>query len=117
MGLCVCVRLYRGCTEAGGGRRGGAAPVDIMLGWGICSPPHPCRQQLAHSLQAAVVKLMHGVCCCTLCCVLLQAGQFIGARADFVPEQICRKLCLLQDQVPPMSAGRAKQVGICAGCV
>jgi hypothetical protein len=39
-----------------------------------------------------------------------QAGQFIGARADFVPEQICRKLCLLQDQVPPMSAERARQV-------
>jgi hypothetical protein len=41
---------------------------------------------------------------------LLQAGQFIGARADFVPDQICRKLCLLQDQVPPMSPARAKQV-------
>lgn len=43
--------------------------------------------------------------------LLIQAGQFIGARADFVPDQICRKLCLLQDQVPPMSPARAKQVG------
>jgi hypothetical protein len=41
----------------------------------------------------------------------VQAGQFIGARADFVPEQICAKLCLLQDKVPPMSPERAKQVG------
>jgi predicted unusual protein kinase regulating ubiquinone biosynthesis (AarF/ABC1/UbiB family) len=40
----------------------------------------------------------------------VQAGQFIGARADFVPEQICAKLCLLQDKVPPMSPERAKQV-------
>jgi hypothetical protein len=40
----------------------------------------------------------------------MQAGQFIGARADFVPDQICRQLCLLQDQVPPMSPARAKQV-------
>lgn len=29
----------------------------------------------------------------------LQTGQFIGARGDFVPEQICRKLSLLHDQV------------------
>ncbi|KXZ54564.1 hypothetical protein GPECTOR_4g629 [Gonium pectorale] len=32
------------------------------------------------------------------------AGQFIGSRSDFVPEQICRKLSLLCDKVPPMSA-------------
>uniref|UniRef100_A0A383WA42 LysM domain-containing protein n=1 Tax=Tetradesmus obliquus TaxID=3088 RepID=A0A383WA42_TETOB len=40
----------------------------------------------------------------------LKAGQFIGARADFVPEQICAKLCLLQDKVPPMAPERATQV-------
>ncbi|GLC33499.1 hypothetical protein PLESTB_000081700 [Pleodorina starrii] len=34
----------------------------------------------------------------------LKAGQFIGSRSDFVPEQICRKLSLLCDKVPPMSA-------------
>ncbi|GIL52828.1 hypothetical protein Vafri_8592 [Volvox africanus] len=34
----------------------------------------------------------------------LKAGQFIGSRSDFVPEQICRKLALLCDKVPPMSA-------------
>lgn len=40
----------------------------------------------------------------------LQSGQFLGARGDFVPEQICRKLCLLHDQVPPMPAERARAV-------
>ncbi|GLI59949.1 hypothetical protein VaNZ11_002002 [Volvox africanus] len=34
----------------------------------------------------------------------LKTGQFIGSRSDFVPEQICRKLALLCDKVPPMSA-------------
>ena len=29
---------------------------------------------------------------------VLQVGQFLGARADFVPEPICRQLSLLQDQ-------------------
>lgn len=29
----------------------------------------------------------------------VQVGQFIGARGDFVPEEICRKLTLLHDQV------------------
>eukprot|EP00798_Chlamydomonas_sp_ICE-L_P027625 gene27625-7262_t len=33
----------------------------------------------------------------------LKAGQFIGSRGDFVPEQVCRKLSLLCDKVPPMS--------------
>jgi hypothetical protein len=28
-----------------------------------------------------------------------QMGQFIGARGDFVPEQVCRKLSRLHDQV------------------
>ncbi|GIL52830.1 hypothetical protein Vafri_8592 [Volvox africanus] len=28
----------------------------------------------------------------------LKAGQFIGSRSDFVPEQICRKLALLCDK-------------------
>ncbi len=30
----------------------------------------------------------------------MQIGQFIGTRADFVPEPICKKLSLLQDKVP-----------------
>ncbi|KAG2426342.1 hypothetical protein HXX76_013099 [Chlamydomonas incerta] len=38
----------------------------------------------------------------------LKAGQFIGSRSDFVPEQICRKLTLLCDKVPPMSAAATK---------
>ena len=29
----------------------------------------------------------------------MQAGQFIGSRADFVPEPICKKLSLLCDKV------------------
>ena len=41
---------------------------------------------------------------------LEQGGQFIGARGDFVPEQICRKLSLLHDQVPPMPAAQARRV-------
>ncbi|PRW59732.1 putative aarF domain-containing kinase 1 [Chlorella sorokiniana] len=40
----------------------------------------------------------------------LKTGQFIGARGDFVPEQICRKLSLLHDQVPPMPAEQAREV-------
>jgi predicted unusual protein kinase regulating ubiquinone biosynthesis (AarF/ABC1/UbiB family) len=53
---------------------------------------------------------------CCLCpsrqhtCNAHQAGQFLGARADFVPDQICRRLALLQDRVPPMSPERARQV-------
>lgn len=30
---------------------------------------------------------------------MLQAGQFIGSRGDFVPEQMCRQLTLLCDRV------------------
>ena len=40
----------------------------------------------------------------------LKSGQFIGARGDFVPEQICRKLSLLHDQVPPMPAHQVREV-------
>ena len=40
----------------------------------------------------------------------LKAGQFLGARGDFVPEQICRKLSLLHDQVPPMPADQVRTV-------
>jgi hypothetical protein len=43
-----------------------------------------------------------------------QAGQFIGARGDFVPEQICRKLCLLHDRVrrwPGAGRGAGRRAG------
>ncbi|KAK9834339.1 hypothetical protein WJX81_008600 [Elliptochloris bilobata] len=40
----------------------------------------------------------------------LKVGQFLGARADFIPEPICRQLSLLQDQVPPMPAAQALAV-------
>jgi hypothetical protein len=42
-----------------------------------------------------------------------QAGQFIGARADFVPEQICRQMCVLQDRVRsfgPVLTGHVRRV-------
>ena len=37
-------------------------------------------------------------------CIALvpQVGQFIGTRADFIPEPICKKLSLLQDKVRPI---------------
>lgn len=38
----------------------------------------------------------------------LKGGQFLGARSDFIPIQICKKLSLLQDRVPPMSKEQAK---------
>lgn len=38
----------------------------------------------------------------------LKGGQFIGARSDFIPIQICKKLSLLQDRVPPMSEEQAR---------
>ena len=33
-----------------------------------------------------------------LFCGVLQTGQFLGARPDFIPEPICRQLIKLQDQ-------------------
>ena len=38
----------------------------------------------------------------------LKGGQFLGARSDFIPIQICKKLSLLQDKVPPMPKEQAK---------
>lgn len=38
----------------------------------------------------------------------LKGGQFLGARSDFIPVQICKKLSLLQDRVPPMSKEQAR---------
>ncbi|KAK9798604.1 hypothetical protein WJX73_007340 [Symbiochloris irregularis] len=40
----------------------------------------------------------------------IKVGQFMGARSDFIPEPICRKLSLLQDKVPPMSAAQTRAV-------
>lgn len=68
---------------------------------------HHRRHHNHHRLPASSCISMYT---CAAVHVYIQAGQFIGARADFVPDQICRKLCLLQDQVPPMSPARAKQV-------
>lgn len=38
----------------------------------------------------------------------LKGGQFLGARSDFIPIQICKKLSLLQDKVPAMSKEQAR---------
>eukprot|EP00889_Picochlorum_renovo_P002607 jgi/Picre1/29637/NNA_005020.t1 len=38
----------------------------------------------------------------------LKGGQFLGARSDFIPIQICKKLSLLQDKVPPMPKEQAQ---------
>ena len=43
-----------------------------------------------------------------------QTGQFIGARGDFVPEQICRKLSLLHDQARPLPAERCSWLPLLA---
>lgn len=48
--------------------------------------------------------------CVSLRGFYLKAGQFIGARGDFVPEQICRTLSLLHDKVPPMPPAQAKEI-------
>ncbi|BDA44687.1 probable AarF domain-containing protein kinase 1 [Coccomyxa sp. Obi] len=40
----------------------------------------------------------------------LKLGQFFAARAEFVPEPICRHLSLLHDRVPPMPAQQARCV-------
>ncbi|EIE21462.1 ABC1-domain-containing protein [Coccomyxa subellipsoidea C-169] len=40
----------------------------------------------------------------------LKLGQFFAARAEFVPEPICRHLSLLHDRVPPMPAQQARSV-------
>jgi predicted unusual protein kinase regulating ubiquinone biosynthesis (AarF/ABC1/UbiB family)/LysM repeat protein len=52
---------------------------------------------------------MHALCV-SLRGFYLKAGQFIGARGDFVPEPVCRRLALLQDKVPPMPAAQAARV-------
>ena len=36
------------------------------------------------------------------CGRLVQVGQFIGTRSDFIAEPVCRRLSLLQDQVQPL---------------
>ncbi|KAL4431977.1 hypothetical protein ABPG77_000244 [Micractinium sp. CCAP 211/92] len=75
------------------------------LGWSEerLKSEHWARQ---HS-QAA--EQMYGLCV-GLRGFYLKTGQFLGARGDFVPEQICRKLSLLHDQVPPMPAEQARVV-------
>lgn len=48
--------------------------------------------------------------CLSLRGFYLKAGQFIGARGDFVPRPICERLSRLQDRVPPMEQSAAAQL-------
>lgn len=48
---------------------------------------------MANLQQCMPVMLRQGLTVC------MQVGQFIGTRSDFIPEPICRRLSLLQDQV------------------
>ena len=45
-----------------------------------------------------------------------QAGQFIGSRADFVPEPMCRKLSLLCDKVRHSPRGVLKAKAKSSSC-
>jgi len=40
----------------------------------------------------------------------LKVFQFIGARGDFVPEAICKRLSRLHDEVPPMPPGQVRAI-------
>lgn len=59
----------------------------------------------AHCMMCGVVAADH----LSLSSCALQAGQFIGARADFVPSEICTQLCVLNDRV------RAEYMGWAGG--
>jgi predicted unusual protein kinase regulating ubiquinone biosynthesis (AarF/ABC1/UbiB family) len=77
-------------------RAGGASDADVKRQ--IWDPQHAWAGDRMHAL------------CVSLRGFYLKAGQFIGARGDFVPEPICRRLALLQDRVPPMPPSRAAAV-------
>jgi len=67
------------------------------------------QQQLWDAQHAWAGDAMHRLCI-DLRGFYLKAGQFLGSRPDFVPQLICRRLCTLQDRVPPMSAELAAKV-------
>ena len=58
---------------------------------------------------AAAAADMHRLCL-SLRGFYLKAGQFIGARGDFVPRAICERLSHLQDRVPPMEPAAAARL-------
>ena len=73
-------------------------PRRMSLNAALTRSKHKCRTSLRHRLEglASQRKLSP------------QAGQFLGARGDFVPKPICQKLSLLHDQVPPMPPAQVR---------
>jgi predicted unusual protein kinase regulating ubiquinone biosynthesis (AarF/ABC1/UbiB family) len=76
-----------------------------LAGW----PTVKIQESVWDTQQERAAQQMYDLCV-ELRGFYLKAGQFLGARGDFVPEQICRKLSLLHDQVPPMPAAQVKTV-------
>lgn len=70
---------------------------------GVCLPRSSVHRVLKHlSLSLSVSLSPFSLSLVAPCCPSFshpQAGQFIGSRSDFVPEQICRHLALLCDRV------------------
>ena len=55
-----------------------------------------------------------GDCMLSMCLGLkgfyIKSGQFIGARGDFVPAEICERLAVLHDAVPPMGEAECRRL-------
>jgi len=80
-----------------------AAFKERVLGWSsdrveseVWSPQHEWAGEKMYSI------------CVDMRGFYLKGGQFLGARSDFIPLPICKRLALLQDQVPPMGREEAK---------
>ena len=80
-----------------------AAFKEQVLGWSserveseVWSPQHEWACEKMYSI------------CVDMRGFYLKGGQFLGARSDFIPLPICKRLALLQDQVPPMGREEAK---------
>lgn len=76
-----------------------------LVGW----PAARIQESVWDAQQERAAQQMYDLCV-ELRGFYLKAGQFLGARGDFVPEQICRKLSLLHDRVPPMPASQVRSV-------
>ncbi|KAF5841271.1 ABC1/COQ8 ser/thr kinase [Dunaliella salina] len=81
---------YKGTQARAGLLRSFAGKTEDQLKEEVWIPQHEASGQAMYDL------------CVSLRGFYLKAGQFIGSRSDFVPEQICRHLALLCDRVPPM---------------
>jgi predicted unusual protein kinase regulating ubiquinone biosynthesis (AarF/ABC1/UbiB family) len=79
--------------------------VLALAGWS----PDRLQTQVWDTQHQRAAEQMHSLCV-DLRGFYLKAGQFLGARGDFVPEQICLKLSLLHDRVPPMPPSQVRAV-------